>query len=161
MKIVKENGGKITFDPNLRPELLGIDKIRELCQPVLDICDIVMPSGDEAKMLAGIEGTADSACHELLQRGIDIIALKQGEKGSVIYTKNEKNVVPSFKVTEIDPTGAGDCFGAGFIYGLLEGWDLEKTAKFANAVGALATTKKGPMEGAPKLDEVLAFMLSN
>lgn len=161
MMIVKENGGKITFDPNLRPELLGIDKIREICQPVLDVCDIVMPSGDEARMLAGIEGSDDDACNDLIHRGIAIVALKQGEKGSVIYTKDEKLVVPSFKVDEIDPTGAGDCFGAGFIYGLLEGWDLEKTARFANAVGALATTKKGPMEGAPTLDEVLEFISSN
>ena len=161
MKIVKQGGGKVTFDPNLRPELLGIDKIREICQPVLDICDVVMPSGNEAIMLAGIEGTADDACRDLLGRGIGVVALKQGEKGSVIYTKDEKLTVPSFKVQEIDPTGAGDCFGAGFVYGLLEGWDLERTARFANAVGALATTKKGPMEGAPTLDEVMEFISSN
>jgi len=158
IRLIKEGGGKVTFDPNLRPELLSIEKIREICQPVLQVCDVVMPSGDEARMLAGIEGSADDACRELLQLGPDIVALKQGEKGSVIYTKDDKLVVPSFKVQEIDPTGAGDCFGAGFIYGLLEGWVLEKTARFANAVGAMATTKKGPMEGAPTLEQVLEFM---
>jgi tagatose kinase len=158
IKLTKEGGGKVTFDPNLRPELLSIEKIREICQPVLQVCDVVMPSGDEALMLAGIEGSADDACRELLQLGTGIVALKQGEKGSVIYTKDDRLVVPSFKVHEIDPTGAGDCFGAGFIYGLLEGWEIEKTARFANAVGAMATTKKGPMEGAPTLEQVLEFM---
>ncbi|UCG94907.1 MAG: carbohydrate kinase family protein [Candidatus Aerophobus sp.] len=54
----------------------------------------------------------------------------------------------------MDPTGAGDCFDAGFVVGLLKGWPLEKAAQFANAVGALAVTKKGPMEGAPTLEEV-------
>jgi len=158
MKLMKEGGGKVTFDPNLRPELLGIDKVREICQPVLEICDVVMPSGEEARMLAGTEGSDDDACHALLAKGASIVALKRGEKGSVIYTKDEKIVVPSFKVTEIDPTGAGDCFDAGFIYGMLEGWELEKTARFANAIGALGTTKKGPMEGAPTLEEALEFM---
>jgi sugar/nucleoside kinase (ribokinase family) len=158
IRLIKDGGGKVTFDPNLRPELLSIEKIREICQPVLQVCDVVMPSGDESRMLAGIEGSADDACKELLQHGPSIVALKQGEKGSVIYTRNDKIVVPSFKVQEIDPTGAGDCFGAGFIYGLLEGWELEKTARFANAVGAMATTKKGPMEGAPTLEQVLEFM---
>ena len=158
MRLVKQGGGKITFDPNLRPELMSIEKIREICQPVLENCHIVMPSGEEARMLAGVEGSADDACKELLAHGPSIVTLKRGEEGSVIYTHEEKLVVPSFKVHEVDPTGAGDCFDAAFVFGLLEGWDLEKTARFANAVGALSTTKKGPMEGAPTLDEVMEFM---
>jgi sugar/nucleoside kinase (ribokinase family) len=158
MRLVREGGGKVTFDPNLRPELLSIEKIREICQPVLENCDIVMPSGEEARMLAGVEGSAEYACQKLLEQGPSIVTLKRGEKGSVIYTGNEKLVVPSFKVTEVDPTGAGDCFDAGFVFGLLEGWDMEKTARFANAIGALATTKKGPMEGTPNLEQALNFM---
>ncbi len=158
MKLVKGSGGKITFDPNLRPELMSIAKIREICQPVLENCDIVMPSGEEARMLAGVGGTADDACKKLLAQGPSIVTLKRGEQGSVIYTRDEKLVVPSFRVREVDPTGAGDCFDAAFVFGLLERWDLEKAARFANAVGALATTKKGPMEGAPTLDEVMEFM---
>jgi sugar/nucleoside kinase (ribokinase family) len=158
MRLVKEGGGRISFDPNLRPELLSIEKIGEICQPILKACDVVMPSGEEACMLAGIEGTAEDACQELLRQGPSIVTLKRGEQGSVIYTENEKLVVPSFKVREVDPTGAGDCFDAGFVFGLLEGWDLERTARFANAVGALSTTRKGPMEGAPTLEQALGFM---
>lgn len=158
MKLVKEYGGKITFDPNLRPELMGMDKVREICRPVLENCNIVMPSGEEACMLAGVEGSAEMACQKLLEYGPEIVALKCGEQGSIIYTLNEKLVVPSFDVEEVDPTGAGDCFDAGFVFGMLEGWDLERTARFANAVGAMSVTKKGPMEGAPTLEETLAFM---
>ncbi len=158
MELVKDGGGKITFDPNLRPELLSIELIREICQPVLEACDIVMPSGEEACMLAGVEGSTEDACRKLLEQGPDIVTLKCGESGSIIYTQDDKLVVPSFEVEEVDPTGAGDCFDAGFVFGLLEGWELEKTARFANAVGALATTRKGPMEGAPTLDQALEFM---
>ena len=157
MRLVKKGGGKVTFDPNLRTELLGIDKIREISQPVLEVCDIVMPSGEEALMLAGVEGSAEVACQRLLELGPSIVALKRGEEGSVIYTGGEKLVVPSFSVDEVDPTGAGDCFDAAFVFGLLEGWDLERTARFANAVGALATTKRGPMEGTPTLEQALEF----
>lgn len=131
MRLVRENGGKITFDPNLRPELLGIDKIRAICQPVLENCDIVMPSGDEACMLAGIGTAVEDACKKLLDQGINIVALKRGEKGSVIYTRDESLVVSSFKVEEVDPTGAGDCFDAGFVFGMLNGWNLERTARWA------------------------------
>jgi len=152
-RIVKDAGGKISFDPNLRPELLEIEKIREISKPILSSCEVVLPSGEEAKMLAGTQD-AEEASQKLLEYGPKIIALKRGEKGSWIFTAKDKIKVPSFPVKEIDPTGAGDCFDAGFVVGLLKGWPLEKAARFANAVGALAVTKKGPMEGAPTLEEV-------
>jgi sugar/nucleoside kinase (ribokinase family) len=151
--IVKDSGGKISFDPNLRPELLGIDKIREISEPILSSCEVVLPSGEEAKMLAGTKD-AEDACQKILECGPEIVALKRGEKGSWVFTAKDKIKVASFLVKEIDPTGAGDCFDAGFVVGLLKGWPLEKAARFANAVGALAVTKKGPMEGAPTLEEV-------
>jgi sugar/nucleoside kinase (ribokinase family) len=65
--------------------------------------------------------------------------------------------VAGFSVEEIDPTGAGDCFSAAFIAGLESGWPLEKVGSFANAAGALAVTKMGPMEGAPTREEVERF----
>lgn len=153
VEIVKESGGKISFDPNLRPELLDVGKIREISEPILSSCEIVLPSGEEARMLTGIEDT-DRASQRLLEYGPSIVALKRGKEGSWIYTKKDKLEVPSFPVEEVDPTGAGDCFDAGFIVGILQGRSLEKVARFANAVGALAVTKKGPMEGASWPEEV-------
>ena len=66
--------------------------------------------------------------------------------------------VPGFEVPEIDPTGAGDCFNAAFLTALSYGWPLEKVARFANAAGALAVTKQGPMEGAPTQTEIEVFI---
>jgi len=156
-ELVKNGGGKISLDPNLRPELLGVDKIREICQPILELCDLVLPSGEEAQMLMGVE-SGEEACRRLIGRGIPIVALKEGERGSTIFTSSETFTVPSYKVNPIDPTGAGDCYDAGFVYGMLQGWNLKRTAAFANAMGALATTRKGPMEGTFSLDEVMALM---
>jgi len=155
--LVKKRGGKISLDPNLRPEVLTIEEVRRLCRPVLEASEIVFPSGSEATMLAGVEDP-EEAVRVLLQQGPKIVALKQGEKGSIVFTAEQRIVVPPFQVVEVDPTGAGDCYDAAFVVGILEGWDLERTARFANAVGALATTRQGPMEGTFSRGEVMAFM---
>ncbi len=155
VEIVKRAGGRVSFDPNLRPELMGIDKVREICRPILDACDLLLPSGEEAAMLTG-DTDAASACRHLLARGLPMIALKQGARGSTVFTRGEEITVPSIEVTEVDPTGAGDCYGGAFVVGLLEGWELPRVARFANVVGALSVQQKGPMEGAPWRHEALA-----
>jgi sugar/nucleoside kinase (ribokinase family) len=154
---IKEAGGRVSFDPNIRPELLGIERVREICQPVLDQCDLLLPSDSEATMLAG-QQDSEAACRALLARGIDVVALKRGSQGSTVFTVHERLDVPSIPVTEIDPTGAGDCYGGAFVVGLLEGWDLPTTARFANVAGALAVTSRGPMEGIPDRAEMQAHL---
>jgi tagatose kinase len=155
--ICKKRGGRVSFDPNLRLELSSADRIRDLCEPVLQVCDVLLPSGSEASMLTG-EPDEIQACLKLSQRNIPIVALKQGHKGSTIFTSSERIIAEPIAVTEVDPTGAGDCYGAGFVTGLLKGWDLQKVARFANIVGALAVTKQGPMEGAPSLADALSIL---
>ena len=154
--LCKTAGGRVSFDPNLRPELLGADRVREICRPILDRCDLLLPSGAEAAMLAGQSETEapperayNQACLALLERGIPIVALKRGAQGSTVYTATQVLDAPPISVTEVDPIGAGDCYGAAFVVGLLQGMDLAAAARFANVVGALAVTVQGPMEGAP------------
>ena len=53
IRACKAAGGRVSFDPNIRPELLGVDRVREICQPLLDQCDLLLPSGLEATMLTG------------------------------------------------------------------------------------------------------------
>ncbi len=154
-----DNGGKISFDPNFRPELISEIEVRELFEPVIRKSHIVFPTEEEINVLTG-ETDLDESCKKILEMGPEIIAIKQAKLGSTVFRKNEKHYVPGFEVTEIDPTGAGDCYCAGFLAGFLNGLSLRETAKFANAVGALAVTKKGPMEGAPRYDEVTAFLKS-
>ena len=106
----------------------------------------MLPSGEEAEMLAGIKGEQE-ACQKLLNMGPEIVILKRGKEGCTIFTQDSLmgTKIPGFKAKEIDPTGAGDSFGGAFIVGYLAGWDLEKAAKFANAVGALKVEYFGPM----------------
>lgn len=136
----------ISFDPNLRPEMLDIDTILKISKPVLNETDILLPSGEEAEMLAGID-SEEAACIELLEGNPKIVILKQGKLGATVFSDELKEPIhlPSYNVEEIDPTGAGDSFGGAFISSYLQGWDLKKALQFANAVGALKVKHFGPM----------------
>ncbi len=136
---------KISFDPNLRPEMMALDEILKICKPVIRKTSILLPSGEEATMLTG-DKDARAACETLLGMGPAIVVLKEGKGGCTVFSKDggtEK--VTGFKVTEVDPTGAGDSFGGAFIVEHLAGMSLAESARFANAVGALKVTSFGPM----------------
>lgn len=145
----------VSFDPNLRPEMLNIKKIIEISKPVLDRTTILFPSGEEAEMLAGVKGEV-IACKELIKKGLKLVVLKQGKEGCTIFSSELVDAIriPGFKVEETDPTGAGDSFDGAFIVGYLAGWDLKRIGKFANAAGALKVQFFGPMSNT-SYDEVI------
>jgi sugar/nucleoside kinase (ribokinase family) len=163
IKIAKVKNPKviISFDPNLRPEMLDIKIILKICKPVLESTHILLPSGEEAEMLAEAKGEKE-ACKKLLRMGPKIVALKQGKEGCTIFTKDnvEGVKIPGFKVKEVDPTGAGDSYGGSFIVGFLAGWDLKKIGKFSNAVGALKVEFFGPMPDTT-YEQAISLMKSN
>lgn len=154
---IKESGGSVSLDPNLRPELLSSEECRNILLPVVRLADIVLPSGNEAGLLVQ-ESDTDTACLRLIEWGAKIVVLKQGDSGCRVFTRESNFDVPGFKVNAIDPTGAGDCFDAGFISGYLDNLPLYETARLANAMGALAASRLGPMEGTFSLKEVMNFI---
>jgi sugar/nucleoside kinase (ribokinase family) len=107
-------------------------------------------------MLTGAASDEDG-CRVWAAQG-KLVVLKMGPAGCRIYKDNSSIDIPGFQVQEVDPTGAGDSFCAGFTVALLDGLDLAAAGRFANAVGALAVTQKGPMEGAPTRAAVLRLM---
>ncbi|MDD2764630.1 MAG: sugar kinase [Opitutaceae bacterium] len=145
-RTVKEGGGTVSFDPNLRPELLGVSEARRWLDPLLSLADVLLPSGEEARLLTGCP-TDHDACRSLIRRGAQIVALKRGAAGCTVYTAEGQFNSPGFKIKAVDPTGAGDCFDAGFVTGFLGGQSLQETARLANAMGALGASRRGPMEG--------------
>jgi len=162
---IKENGGKISFDPNLRPEMLRLESLREACQSVLDLTDIFLPGGKELGLFVEDEGAGRGyveIARELLEtREMETVVIKRGPEGSTVVTDDDEFDVPSFPVEEVDPTGAGDCFDAGFLKGYYGDRSLEEAARLANGVGALAVTEQGPMEGIRDLEFVEDFMRKN
>lgn len=146
----------VSFDPNIRPEVLTVEQIRELCQPVLERANLFLPSASEAMLFTGA-ASDEAGCRLLASQGKQVV-LKLGEQGCWVFEKGRDQRVAGFAVEEIDPTGAGDSFSAGLTVALLEGQDLVSAARFANAVGALAVTKRGPMEGAPTRAELASLL---
>jgi tagatose kinase len=98
-------------------------------------------------MLGGRE-TVEACVAELFDRyPLEVIVLKRGSRGCSAFTPAMRVDVPAFRVEEVDPTGAGDCFDAGFVCGLLEGRNVEQSARMAAAAGAISAAAFGPMEG--------------
>ncbi|GAC1432724.1 MAG: sugar kinase [Chloroflexota bacterium] len=160
-RVAKEAGAWVSFDPNLRPELLGGRTVAQVCAPILEVADILLPSGHEAALLAGAPPDADpaTACQDLLDGAAHLVVLKEGAAGSTAFTAGGPPLhVPSFPVWEVDPTGAGDCFAAALLVGLRAGLPLSSALRRANGAGALATTRRGPMEGAPTAGEIDQFL---
>ena len=129
----------------------------ELVGPMLPHADIFLPSISEAVELVG-ETEPPKIAEKLMALGPKIVGLKQGEEGCYIRTPDEELDIPAFPVQPVDGTGAGDAFVAGFLRGYLEGWPLEKTARFACATGGLATLEVGTTGGVRSMEETLAFM---
>jgi len=128
-------------------------------EPALEHLDYFMPSIEEARMIAGLERPEDIA-DAFLARGVGVVALKMGEDGCYIASRREKMRVPAFEVSAVDATGAGDAFAAGFLAGVVKGWSLKETARFANAVGALCTLAIGTTAGIKSMDATREFMAS-
>lgn len=154
-EIVKSKGGKVFFDPNIRPQLLSVEEIKKIVAPIMEMCDVFLPSGQEAGMITGISDPV-RACQVLSQRMW--VILKEGEKGCTAFTPEGTFYSPAIRVEVVDPTGAGDCFAGALAVGMLEGMFLPKLLQFANVVAGLSLTKKGPMEGAPYRELVVEFM---
>ncbi len=115
-------------------------------EPCLQYVDYCVPSIEEARMVTGKYEPADVA-KVLMDKGVGIVALKMGSEGCYIRSKDTELRIPIYKVDAIDALGAGDAFAAGFLAGIVNGWDLEKTGKFANATGAFCVTALGATTG--------------
>jgi len=153
-ELAKSKGIVISFDPNIRPELIRNEKDQEAIIKILNLTDILLVGVNELESIA--ESNDPEKIKKFLQdRKIKTTIVKKGSKGiSILNNDMEINLAP-ITVKEVDPTGAGDCFDGAFISMLSEGSNILEAAKVANVAGALSVTKKGPMEGAHMKNEIM------
>lgn len=153
------HGVKISFDPNIRKELIADPGYFDAVHRLMAICSIFQPSDADAEMLFPGE-TIRTFAPALFRQSADYVVLKRGDQGAEALHKSGEHVrLPAHKVNVVDPTGAGDCFCATFVTLTAAGrFDLAGTLARANIAGALAVTKAGPMEGNASLAAIEAAL---
>lgn len=153
LRQAKQMGVITSFDTVWNANSGWMQKVR----PCLPYVDYMIPSIEEARMITGKQEPEDIA-RVFLDEGVKVVGLKMGERGCYVRTADFQIRVPRYQVQAVDALGAGDAFAAGFLTGVVKGWDLETTARFANAVGALCVTALGATTGVRSLEETLQFM---
>ena len=157
IRMTKAKGGSVSFDPNVRPEMLGLPGLGQALETIFSQCDLFLPSGPELYLFAKAT-TETEAIAEILKGGVRAIVVKNGSDGATYHDCETTVRQPAFRVEEVDPTGAGDCFGATFVSCWLRGMVPADALRYAAASGARAVEKQGPMEGASSLAELDAFI---
>lgn len=167
VKMAKEAGALISYDPNYRPSLwkskeIAVEKMRS----VIELADVMKVSNEESILLTGAESYEDAA-DRLLAMGPKLLAVTLGEKGVLMATQNRKEIIKAFKTKAVDTTGAGDSFWGGVLCGILslnkpieklEWEEIRKCAVLGNAVAGLCVQKRGGIPAIPSKEEVLALM---
>ena len=123
---------------------------------LLAVTNVFLPNEAEARSLTGAEDV-DEAMSRLGSR-VGLTAIKLGAQGALGVRSAQSVQVPSIPVNVMDTVGAGDSFDAGFIYGYLHGWTLEKSLRLGTVCGALSTRKSGGTDAQPTLEEATAFL---
>ncbi len=155
--MVKRQGGTVSFDPNLRQEMLALPGLRDALEEIFGQCDLFLPSGLELSLFTDA-ATEQEAISSILARGVRAVVVKRGAEGASYFDPGCALHQAAFPADEIDPTGAGDCFGATFVSCWLRGMKPVDALAYAAASGALAVTRQGPMEGTATMAELDAFI---
>lgn len=150
MKAIREAGGYVSFDPNIRPDLWPDENaLRRSLEQALQSANVVKLSVEELAFLTAIE-QVNAGLEALMQRcPARLVLVTQGKEGVIAWHEGSVKHYPATPVQCVDTTGAGDAFVAGLLYGLAAGQDLTPVIALAQRCGALATTAKGAMTALP------------
>jgi sulfofructose kinase len=152
VQIARDAGVQVSFDGGAhlyRPELGQLI-------PLADICIVARDFAEQYTQATDIP----SAAEIILQRGPRLVVITDGVKGSWVFSRDGKSFhQPAYQVSDVvDTTGCGDSYHGAFLFGLVKGLSLEKTAAFASAVAALNSQGLGGRGGLPTLERVEAFL---
>jgi 2-dehydro-3-deoxygluconokinase len=157
MKITRLNGGFNSFDVNMRAKLWDKGTARESLAEAFSFSDVVYASMDDMGTLYGMTDMEEAARH-LRDMGVCTVVVKHGGEGCYVSTDEESFTMPGYRIEVVDSTGAGDAFDGAWVKGVLEGWDLRRTASYANAVGALTATGLGAVAPIPRQEDALRLI---
>jgi len=157
LRIARNHGVSISYDPNMRAELWGDRKgFLETQREALSLADIFLATLKEASLIVS-RGTVDVTAEKVLALGPNIVVIR-GKSFYQVATPSRSFRTPVFKVKAVDTSGAGDAFDAGFLNGLIREWPLEKAVSLGSAVAALKVMKAGTRAGLPRIEETVKFL---
>ena len=139
------------------PTVIDLDKAEPLTSELIKEIDFVITSSRFPTLYTGISDR-EKALLELQKQTPGFLCATLGHEGAVALVNGEFLHAEGSKVKALDTTGAGDVFHGGFIYGLLQNWELKEILKFANAAAALKCQNLGGRKGIPTLEEVQRFL---
>ena len=126
-------------------------------RPCLPYLDYFLPSHAEAEAITGLVDPPEIVA-SLRAHGVGVVVIKLGRDGCYVADADGGQVVPGFEVEQVDATGAGDAWCAGFLRGLLEGSSPLEAARLGNAVGACCVQAVGAYDGIRSYADTRAFM---
>jgi sugar/nucleoside kinase (ribokinase family) len=144
------------FLPN-KTEALSITKSSDLESAARHLANKLQATDVERNDIPQVSGSAGS--RPAPRFAAKVVAVKLGAEGALAcHNKDSITCARSVSVQVVDTVGAGDSFDAGFLYGYLTGWPLEKSLRLACVCGALSTQQAGGTNGQPTLDEALQYV---
>jgi 2-dehydro-3-deoxygluconokinase len=147
IELARAVGAQVSFDPNYRPRLWDEATARATLLPLIAQADILLMGHEDSLAIFGTDD-ADAAMGQALALGAHLIVFKQAERGASALTGARSAHVPAHPVEQvIDPVGAGDAFDAGFLAGLLRGYELEQALQLGARLGAAAVGALGDYAG--------------
>ena len=139
------------------PTVIDIDKVESLTPELIRDINFVVTSSRFPSLFTGISDR-EKALVELQRHTRGFLCTTLGPEGAMALVDGEILYAHGFQVDVVDTTGAGDVFHGGFIYGLLQNWEVTEILRFANAVAALKCRALGGRRGIPMLSEVQKFL---
>lgn len=144
------------------PIILNPAPANKLNSNILSKVDYLTPNESEVELLTGIKinnkDDVVEAGKMLLNLGVKNVIVTIGKEGAIIVNNEMIRHVPGFKVNPIDTVAAGDAFNGALAYGLINDKSVVEMVEYANAVGALTTTKNGAIPSIPTKEEVEQFI---
>lgn len=168
VKVAKTNGSIISYDPNYRPLLWpSEEEAVSIMKSGLKGVDIIKVSEEELELLTGTNNLEKGSAM-LYEKGINVIMVTLGSKGSFYHYAGGTGLIPGFNVKAVDTTGAGDAFMGGALNWFstmkleeiqkLSRNEFERIIRFSNAMGALTTIKTGSIPAIPGFDMVKDYL---
>ncbi|MBS3921480.1 MAG: hypothetical protein KG012_21610 [Deltaproteobacteria bacterium] len=139
------------------PTVIDIDKVEPLTGELIREIDFVITSSRFPALMTG-SPDREKALFELQKLTSGFLCSTLGHEGAMALVNGEILYVEGFKIKAVDTTGAGDVFHAGFIYGLLQNWEVKEILRFANTAAGLKCREIGGRKGIPALEEVQTFL---